>query len=723
MILVGVNQVLLLPLLLVLLLLLLVVLPATTAAAAPHEAREGSCDAHALGLACDGATDDTAKLQAGLHSCAAQGQALTLPAGRTCMSFPLTQVTLPSHATLQLASGAVLKAGKSIHWPNATATEALPFLSAVVGTTNLSIIGNGTLDGSGAQWWTGSNKTPRRPYLLHLPRASFVLLQGFLLLNGAAWHTSLSGDHYRIFDVKIRSPPYKIAPNTDGLDISASYVHIRNADIMNGDDSICMKSPAKHILVENSLVRQGNGLVIGTSDDADFTNITFRNCTAIETAFGCHIKFKDEQVGHPGVSGILFENITILHPSRYAIGIDQNGQGVEQGPRAAHVGSGSNVSVTNVTYRHIRATLSGSRPPTHHLPNLLGGLFTCNPGHLACTGIVLDDVQFDSPDGKGTGCVFNNVYGHADNATSPRSCHPPANNPVKVKSDDSAALHPLSATTHLTAVPAAVPFVGVVGDLLVSGVPAGGNQDGWLLVAGSGGVVLGSASPVSRNAYATMDVLALRIDLSLVDLGASMVNVTLTDEGRVLARTTAVITLAPPKEGLTSVALDRKAGLGLFAGKLPLVPFGAYIYDVTRDGDRTFPTVESPQGLNLVAPYISKATNHTEAEWLAIMAFLDNCSAVGMRVHYHINVLSMQPDTPDKWSILRTEIMRVKDHPAILAYYIADEPGGSQFPPASLEKVYKFVKALDPHHPMTMAFCCANPLLYSNAFDIGMMDP
>ena len=64
---------------------------------------------------------------------------------------------------------------------------------------------------------------------------------------------------------------------------------------MNGDDSICMKSPAKHVLVENSLVRQGNGLVIGTSDEADFLNITFRNCTAINTAFGCHIKFKDGQ--------------------------------------------------------------------------------------------------------------------------------------------------------------------------------------------------------------------------------------------------------------------------------------------------------------------------------------------------------------------------------------------------------------------------------------------
>ena len=185
----------------------------------------GSCDALSLGLVCDGVTDDTARLQAGLHGCAAQGLALTLPPDKTCVSYPLT---LPSHATLQLSSGSVLKAGKSIHWPNSSATLAVPFLSAAGGATNLTIRGDGTLDGSGAQWWTGNNKTPRRPFLLHLPGASFVLLQGFLMLNGAAWHTSLSGDHYRIFDVKIRSPPYMIAPNTDGLDISASYVHIRN---------------------------------------------------------------------------------------------------------------------------------------------------------------------------------------------------------------------------------------------------------------------------------------------------------------------------------------------------------------------------------------------------------------------------------------------------------------------------------------------------------------
>ena len=171
--------------------------------------------------------------------------------------------------------------------------------------------------------------------------------------------------------------------------------------------------------------------------------------------------------------------------------------------------------------------------------------------------------------------------------------------------------------------------------------------------------------------------LAVGIDVSLLPLGPSLLEVKAfaANDPLPLARTTAIVTLARPKKGPATVALDRRRGRGLRVGEpgseLPLVPFGAYIYNLDDDGNRAFPSVEAPQGLNLVAPYISKTTNHTEQEWATIMAFLDNCSAVGMRVHYHINTLAVAPDTPDKWSVLETEITRVRDHPAILAYYIA----------------------------------------------------
>ena len=158
------------------------------------------------GLACDGKTDDTAALQAALTACAAEQAALVLPAGRTCLSLP---VVLPSHTLLQIPSSSVLKAGDSHRWPNTSATKAAAFLSASNGAKNITIQGQGTIDGSGEQWWTGSNKTPRRPRMLALRGVTKVLLEDFLLLNGAAWHAELSGVDHRIYGVRIKSPDYR----------------------------------------------------------------------------------------------------------------------------------------------------------------------------------------------------------------------------------------------------------------------------------------------------------------------------------------------------------------------------------------------------------------------------------------------------------------------------------------------------------------------------------
>ena len=52
---------------------------------------------------------------------------------------------------------------------------------------------------------------------------------------------------------------------SDGIDVAATNVLIRNVDIANGDDSICIKSPSADVLVEDSVVSAGNGLVVGTA--------------------------------------------------------------------------------------------------------------------------------------------------------------------------------------------------------------------------------------------------------------------------------------------------------------------------------------------------------------------------------------------------------------------------------------------------------------------------
>jgi hypothetical protein len=44
-----------------------------------------------------------------------------------------------------------------------------------------------------------------------------VRLQNITLRNAANHFTFLGGRGYRIFGVTIRSPPFHVAPNTDGL--------------------------------------------------------------------------------------------------------------------------------------------------------------------------------------------------------------------------------------------------------------------------------------------------------------------------------------------------------------------------------------------------------------------------------------------------------------------------------------------------------------------------
>jgi polygalacturonase len=334
--------------------------------------------------------------------------------GRTCISYPLV---LPSNTNLTIPAGTTLKAGPSDRWPHSSATHALPFLTAPENTTNLTITGKGTIDGSGAQWWTGLSKSPGRPHLLTLPHASNVLLENFLMLNAADFNAELHGEHYRVFGIRIRGPDYNHAPNTDGIDVQGSDFIIRGVDVQNGDDSICIKSPSWDVLVEDSIVRQGNGLVIGTGGHTNITNITFRNCTAQGTVFGCHIKFKEGQKGKPGVSNITFEDINIIEPTKYAIGINQNGQGRRRLLELENSQlTGSDVPINNITYRRVRAKLKGKK----------GGVFTCNPGdRLTCRGINFEDVDL----GDGAECTFENVFGKGTDVR-PKSCAPPTDDRI-----------------------------------------------------------------------------------------------------------------------------------------------------------------------------------------------------------------------------------------------------------------------------------------------------
>eukprot|EP01052_Picozoa_sp_SAG31_P036858 SAG31_NODE_4661_length_3058_cov_2.518756_2_plen_306_part_00 len=285
--------------------------------------------------------------------------------------------------------------------------------------------------------------------MLSLGNTSNVLLERVTMLNAASFHIDIGDcgaltdgglpthgtercgvcENYTIRYLTIRSPNFEKARNTDGIDIAATNVHLHDCDVSNGDDSICVKSPSSNLLIENSTVRQGNGLVIGTSSDAAIENVTFRNILADDTTFGCHIKFRPDQAGY--VKDVVFDNVSVYQSEQaylrrivdpndhagYAIGIHQDDQGLSDSSSARPPpppDPGKGVHVTRITYRRIRSK------------GLFGGSFLCTAGALACTDITLEDVHLNV---SRSGCKFVNVQGQSVDV-EPRSCHVPGTLPA-----------------------------------------------------------------------------------------------------------------------------------------------------------------------------------------------------------------------------------------------------------------------------------------------------
>jgi len=156
-------------------------------------------------------------------------------------------------------------------------------------------------------------------------------------------------------------------------------------------------------------------------------------------------------------------------------------------------------------------------------------------------------------------------------------------------------------------------------------------------------------------------------------------------------------------------------------------PFGFYCYSPV---DPVLPEEEVVKGFNMISPYqkiLPERLNERKA-------YMDRCAQIGMKVHY--NLLSVSGgggvssniegiSEAEKRERLISEIKTFMDHPALLAWYISDEPNGYKIPPKQLEEIYRTVRETDPWHPVSVVFMA--PFIaskkYSDALDIVMADP
>jgi hypothetical protein len=280
----------------------------------------------------DGITLNTKSIQ---HAIDAAGQngggTVIIPDGH----FVTGPLILQSGVTLHLADKAFLLGStdpydypymREVLIKNSLKTHFTGALIQAVNQKNISITGNGTIDGQGRRlalaidslFYTGKldtiyynlrRKRPyRRPGNFKFTGCENIRISGINLKNAASWvQTYTQCDHVNIDHIRVESDAYW---NNDGIDIvDCAHVRITNSFVNSADDGICLKSEtAGHlndsIYIADCTVRSSASAVkFGTASVGGFKNVTIKNIRVFNT-------FRSA-IALESVDGGILENITV----------------------------------------------------------------------------------------------------------------------------------------------------------------------------------------------------------------------------------------------------------------------------------------------------------------------------------------------------------------------------------------------------------------------------
>lgn len=300
---------------------------------------------------------------------AAGGGTLFFPAG----DYLTGPITLLSNITLDLEAGATLRFSDDpeqyipmvdIRYEGVLLKSFHPLIYAQ-NAENITIKGEGTLDGQGKYWWNACHETAAemrktgkyinkyqqmfedvndmehlrattnedwafnlkynflRPPFIQPHNCKNVKIMGVKIQNSPFWTVNPQFcDNVLVDGITINNVP---SPNTDGINPeSCSNVHICNSHISVGDDCITIKSgrdlngrqagrPCENITITNCTMLSGHGgVVIGSEMSGGVKKVTISNCVFDGTDRGIRIKSTRGRGGvveDIRVSNIVMSNI------------------------------------------------------------------------------------------------------------------------------------------------------------------------------------------------------------------------------------------------------------------------------------------------------------------------------------------------------------------------------------------------------------------------------
>lgn len=318
-------------------------------------------DIRDFGAKGDGVALDTPALQAAIDACHGDGGGTVLvPAG----TFLIGTTELKSRVTLHVAAaGTLVGSADGRHYHS---VDAVPLkgdstlgdgnwaLIYAVGATNVTVEGQGLIDGQGSQFNNYGRSTPppsglsgaRRPYHLLFHRCEHVVVRDLRLVR-CAFHSIrvIQSRHVRMEGLYIHN---RVNVNNDGFHfVSAEHVAISNCTVLCQDDACALFGSCRNVTVTNcvfstrwSVFRFGGGSV---------RNIAVSNCLVYDT-YGCPIKIS---AGRMQLENLSFSNI-VLQNVTGPIGVGFSGEGRREDGGAEAV---PEAFVRNLSFSHIRATL------------------------------------------------------------------------------------------------------------------------------------------------------------------------------------------------------------------------------------------------------------------------------------------------------------------------------------------------------------------------------
>ena len=284
----------------------------------------------------DSNTLNTNALQSVIDLCASKGGGtIVVPEG----VFLTGSIFFKQGVNLHLEKGAVLKGTVNpddyqqvpTRWEG-TEMEWTSALLNFFDMTDISITGEGTVDGSGEKWM---ERYPRhnndlkigRPRLIAIQNCSNVTVSDINLKNQACWGLFVLYSHdVLIKDLIIKAEHHIIS--SDGIDIDSDKdVTITGCDIDVNDDCISIKSgkdedgrrvnrPCEDVIIEKCRFRYGHGgVAMGSEMSGGIRNVEIRDCIA-EANNWAPIRFKSQPSRGGVVENITYKNLELQNTKK-----------------------------------------------------------------------------------------------------------------------------------------------------------------------------------------------------------------------------------------------------------------------------------------------------------------------------------------------------------------------------------------------------------------------